>query len=206
MDYFMGMIGVFGFYWAPEYFSTCQGQVLTVNQYQALYSLLGGTYGGSPPTTFGLPNLQGRTVIGQGILAEPSGTHQYQVGQFSGATQTALSTAQMPAHIHTATLSGGGAGTAANVQVSTELGGKTTPAAGDYLAASNYGGDPVAAYVAAGSQGTTVALGGVTGGGGSGGTITINPAGNSGAFSLMQPYMVMNPCICVQGLYPMRPS
>ncbi|KJS34054.1 MAG: hypothetical protein VR70_18735 [Rhodospirillaceae bacterium BRH_c57] len=207
MDYFMGMIGVFGFYWAPEYFSTCQGQILTVNQYQALYTLLGGTYGGSPPTTFGLPNLQGRTVIGQGILAEPSGTHQYQMGQFSGATQTALSTAQMPAHIHTATISGGGAGTAANVHVSTSPGTKTTPAPGDYLGAvNNANPDPVSLYVDQASPGTTVALGGVTGGGGSGGTITINPAGNSGAFSLMQPYMVMNPCICVQGLYPIRPS
>ncbi|MFA7430424.1 MAG: tail fiber protein [Rhodospirillaceae bacterium] len=197
MDYYMGMIGVFGFAWAPEYFNTCTGQSLQVNQNQALYSLIGTIYGGSGQVSFNLPNLQGRTVIGQGVLTDSTGMHQFQVGQFSGNTQNTLSIAQMPQHNHTASMAAG----SVTVSASTQNGGKAVPAAGDYLAVGNTGGDPNDNYIAAGSAGTTVALGGVT----ATGNITVNPTGSSSPFSVMQPYMVMNPCMCITGLYPMRP-
>jgi microcystin-dependent protein len=197
MDYYMGMLAVFGFSWAPQDFNICAGQTLQLNQYQALYSLLGITYGGNAQTNFNLPNLQGRTVIGQGILNDSTGAHQFQVGQFSGITHNALTLAQMPQHNHAASMTAG----SVTVNASMQAGGKQFPAAGDYLAASNMGGDPVDTYIAAGSAGTTVALGGVN----ATGNITVSPSGGGAPFSVMQPYLVMNPCMCIAGQYPMRP-
>jgi len=205
MDYYMGMIGVFGFSWAPQDFNTCTGQSLPIAQYQALYSLISTIYGGSGQVSFNLPNLQGRAVIGQGTLSDAYGNHAFQVGQTGGAMQTPLNITQLPSHNHGATFTPSG-GAAASVNASTSPGGKNTPAAGDYLSAGfpNSGPPAVKMYVDGANPGTTVALGGVTGGGGAG-TVTVGSTGNGAPVSLMQPYLVMNPCICIQGLYPMRP-
>ena len=63
---FLGQISTFGFNFAPKGFALCNGQLLPINQNQALYSLLGTTYGGNGSTTFGLPNLQGSAALGFG--------------------------------------------------------------------------------------------------------------------------------------------
>ena len=65
-DYFMGEIRVFGFSFAPKNWAACNGQLMPINQNQALFSLLGVAYGGNGVSTFALPNLQGRTPIGVG--------------------------------------------------------------------------------------------------------------------------------------------
>ena len=94
---FLSKIRMFGFNYAPRGWAMCDGQLLPINQNQALYSLLGTMYGGDGRTTFALPDLRGRTSnhTGQG-----AGLSNYQQGQRIGVESVALSTAQIPNHTH----------------------------------------------------------------------------------------------------------
>ena len=91
-DPFVGEIRLFGFNFAPRGFALCNGQLLSVNQNQALFSLLGTQYGGNGVQTFGLPNLQSRTPIHFGTTLPQGGT--------AGAETVTLTVPQMPAHKH----------------------------------------------------------------------------------------------------------
>ena len=95
---FLGQISTFSFNFAPKGFALCNGQLVPINQNQALYSLLGTTYGGNGTTTFGLPNLQGSAVLGFGSSAQGN----YNQGQVGGELNHQLVTTEIPAHIHTA--------------------------------------------------------------------------------------------------------
>ena len=100
MDEFIGCIKLFGFSFAPRGWATCQGQIISIAQNTALFSLLGTTYGGNGQTTFALPDLQGRVAMGQG---NPPGRQNYQMGQTGGAESVTLTAASLPPHIHAAT-------------------------------------------------------------------------------------------------------
>jgi microcystin-dependent protein len=89
---FIGEIKMVAFTFAPRYWAFCNGQILSIAQNQALFSLLGTTFGGNGQTTFALPNLQGRTPI------HVSGTHP--LGQTSGEEAHTLLVAEMPTHTH----------------------------------------------------------------------------------------------------------
>ena len=96
---FLGEIRMFGYTFAPRGWMDCNGSLLAISQYDALFSLLGTTYGGDGQSTFALPDLRGRLPISQG---QGPGLSNYVIGQVAGAeTVTVLST-QMPAHSHTA--------------------------------------------------------------------------------------------------------
>lgn len=91
---FIGEIRLFGFNFAPQGWATCDGQLLNINQNQALYSLIGTTYGGNGTTNFNLPDFRGRTML------HASAT--YGEGKGGGAETVALAaTSQLPAHSHT---------------------------------------------------------------------------------------------------------
>lgn len=92
VDPFVGEIAMVGFNFAPVGWALCQGQLLPINQYTALFSLIGTYYGGNGTTTFALPNLQGRVPLGQG-----SG---YVIGQSGGEAAHVLTATEMPAHSH----------------------------------------------------------------------------------------------------------
>ena len=89
---FLGQISIFGFDFAPRGWADCDGQLLPINQNQALFALLGTTYGGDGRTTFALPDLRGRVPIHFG-----SGHPQ---GQRAGEERHTLTTAELPAHAH----------------------------------------------------------------------------------------------------------
>ena len=89
---FLGQITVTAFTFAPKGFAMCNGQTLAINQNQALFSLLGTTYGGDGRTTFQLPNLQGRVPIHT--------TSGYLQGQSAGEAAHTLIPAELPAHTH----------------------------------------------------------------------------------------------------------
>jgi len=199
IDVFIGMIASFGFSFAPNNWSKCEGQMTAIAQFQALYSLLGTAYGGDGRVNFALPDLRGRTPIGQG---DGPGLTSRPIGQKVGTETVTMTTAHLPSHTHTATFTPGGGGSPVNVQVSTNNGNKVTPASGDYLAATAKGFDTFNTYTD--TPGTTVALGGVTGGGGGGGVVTVNNAGNSYPLPNMQPFLVINWCISMLGTYPSR--
>ncbi|MBF9221175.1 phage tail protein [Hymenobacter ruricola] len=97
MDAFVGEIRLMSFPFAPKGWAYCQGQTLPINQNQALFSLLGTTYGGDGVTTFRLPDLRGRLITGVGAM--PGGS-TYSWGQIGGSETVTLTQAQMPAHGH----------------------------------------------------------------------------------------------------------
>lgn len=97
-DPFVGEIRMFAGDYAPEGWALCNGQLLSVSQYQTLFALLGTTYGGDGSSTFALPDMRGRLPVhfGQGTGLTPR-----TLGASGGSETVALSTAQMPSHGHT---------------------------------------------------------------------------------------------------------
>src|SRR3954470_2593464 len=87
---YLSQIVLFAFTFPPKGWAFCNGQILAINQNQALFSLLGTTYGGNGQTTFALPNLQGRSPV-----------HVVNLGEMSGETAHTLTVAEMAAHTHT---------------------------------------------------------------------------------------------------------
>jgi microcystin-dependent protein len=98
---FIGEVMITTYNFTVHNFALCNGQLLSIAQNTALFSLLGTTYGGNGQTTFALPDLRGRVPVhfGQG-----PGLSSYTLGQVFGTESTTLTTTQMPAHIHTITI------------------------------------------------------------------------------------------------------
>lgn len=105
-EFFVGQIMMTGFGYAPKYFAQCNGQILAITQNQALYSLLGTTYGGDGRTTFVLPDLRSRTPTG-GFQSQDGGWQPPQtvLGQIAGTENVTLVQAEMPAHTHAVVVS-----------------------------------------------------------------------------------------------------
>ncbi len=97
MEPFLGEIMLFGGSFAPRGWALCDGQILSINQNQSLFSLLGTIYGGDGRTTFALPDLRGRAPLHQGT---GPGLTPRSMGYKSGSEQVALSQNQMPSHTH----------------------------------------------------------------------------------------------------------
>jgi microcystin-dependent protein len=95
-DPFVGEIRMVGFNFAPVGWATCNGQLLPISQNQALFSLLGTTYGGNGTSNFALPNLQGRVPVHEGS----NGSGSYVLGQAAGAETVKLTVNNLPAHSH----------------------------------------------------------------------------------------------------------
>ncbi|MFC3912097.1 phage tail protein [Pseudaeromonas sharmana] len=160
---FLGEIRLFAANVVPSGWQPCNGQLLPINQNQALYALLGTTYGGDGVSKFALPNLQGRAPVhvGNGVT----------LGQSAGEENHTLTTQEMPQHTHTVM---------ADVNNATAA----SPANGYWSATqSNY-----ALYDFDASQ--SLASG------------TISNTGGNQPHSNMQPYLVANFCIAVQGIFP----
>jgi microcystin-dependent protein len=100
MDPFIGEIIMFGGNFAPRGWALCDGQLLAISSHQALFSILGTTYGGDGRTTFGLPELRGRVAIQQG---SGPGLQTVRLGEKGGANNHILTVGQMPSHNHGAT-------------------------------------------------------------------------------------------------------
>ena len=94
---FIAEIRMCAFEFAPRGWAACSGQVISINQNQALFSLLGTTYGGNGTTTFALPDLRGRTPVHHG---QGPGLPSVNLGERGGAEAVALTQSQMPAHGH----------------------------------------------------------------------------------------------------------
>ncbi|MDO7846170.1 tail fiber protein [Hymenobacter sp. M29] len=181
MDAYTGEIRAVGFNYAPYGWALCQGQTMPINQYTALYSLLGIAYGGDGRTTFALPDLRGRTIV---HLGQGNGLSNYTLGQTGGTTTVTLDMDQMPAHTH-----GLGSGAVATYSGS---GGSTTPA-GNLLAGSGN----VQQYGEESTQGVKMGAGSIGG--------TIGPVGGGTAHTNMMPSLAVNYIICLNGEFPQRP-
>lgn len=204
MEIFIGFIAAFGFNYAPRNWAMCQGQLFNIQDNQTLFALVNTYYGGDGRVTGGIPEMRGRAAIGYG---NAPGLGSYTMGQKLGHPTSNIQILNMPSHTHIATVTpgGGAAGGDADVQLSTSAGTQKTPSAGDYLASGDVGTRADAQiYIEAASKGTTVSLGGVTGGGGGTVTVTNSDTGNSQPISIMQPYETVNYCMALLGLFPSR--
>lgn len=179
MDGYLATIMMFGGNFAPRNWAFCAGQVIPISQNSALFSLLGTYYGGDGRVSFGLPDLRGRAVVGVG---SGSGLSPYQIGQSGGSENETLLSTQMPAHTHAGTF---------NVLATSNSASSEQPN-GNILAT------PGSEIYATPNTTPTVQYG-------AGLSVNVNPAGNSQAFSIMQPYLAVNFVICVSGMYPSRP-
>jgi microcystin-dependent protein len=122
---FLGEIRMFGGNFAPRDWALCNGQLLTVNQYEALFSLLGTIYGGDGRTTFGLPDLRGRLPVHAG---NGPGLSPRRLGSRAGTETESLTQAQLPAHAH-------------SLQGSADSGTEAAPE-GNFLASSSFALSP----------------------------------------------------------------
>jgi microcystin-dependent protein len=150
-DQYLGEIRMFGGNFAPTGWALCNGQLMSIAQNTALFSLLGTYYGGDGVTTFALPNLQSRIPLhwGQG-----PGLTQYVLGEQTGVENVTLLTPQMPAHTHTASASSAAAaqtGPAGNVWA-VPVDSTGAPGAGFNPPPPNSALAPVAIGIAGGSQ------------------------------------------------------
>jgi microcystin-dependent protein len=210
-DPYMGTVMPVAFQFAPQDWQTCQGQNLPVNQNSALYSLLGTTFGGSQSQNFNLPDLQGRTIVGQGILNLNGSVSQYVAGAKGGATSATLSTANVPLAAHVHPLSNGSASASVTINGTTGLAGSDFPVAGNVLAKANYedsNGDPQPVKIygppAPANGGTAVSIG--TGSVSlTGLTVGANTPTGATPFSIREPYLTMYYIIATNGIYPTRP-
>lgn len=157
---FLSEIRIMSFGFAPKGWALCNGQLLPINQNQALFSLLGTTYGGDGRVTFGLPNLQARTPIHVG------GGHA--LGERGGEPAHTLSLAEMPAHTHTVNGSSAAASSVAPAG--------NVPAANTGL----YGQGSLTSLVPQ----------------------SVATVGGSQAHLNMQPFLVLNFSIALQGIFP----
>ena len=116
MDGYLAQILFFAGNFAPRGWAFCNGQLLSIAQNTALFSLLGTTYGGNGQTTFALPDFRGRTAVGTG---QGPGLGNITLGEVAGAATASLLITQMPAHTHTlnASLSAGDASVPTNALV-----------------------------------------------------------------------------------------
>ena len=170
MTPFLGQIQAFGFNFNPRGWLKCEGQLLAISQYNALFSLLGTMYGGDGRTTFGLPDLRGRSIVG---IGQGAGLSNISQGAKGGNETFTLQTNNMPSHNH-------------NVSVSVNTGNGEESSSTSYL--SSHAG----AFNEAPTSGAVLA------------GVTSAPAGGGLAFANRDPYLGINFCIAIEGIYPSR--
>lgn len=201
VDPFIGMVQAFGFNWPPLNWATCQGQYLSIQQYQALFALIGSQFGGDWRTVMAMPDLRGRVNMGQGIPVG-GGTYDYDWGQFGGTESVLVHHAYLAAHTHGASFNG--VGSAVAVHASQTVGSKPVAEAGDFFGSGPAFGAAAPSFVPSGSEGTTVEIGGVSGGGVGAGVVTLAEEGQQGYLPNMMPSQVVNWCIALDGEFPAR--
>lgn len=199
---FIASVILFAGNFAPRGWAFCAGQIFSIQQNAALFSLLGTTYGGNGQTTFALPDLRGRVPIGQG---QGPGLPNFSLGQLAGELTHTMTQLEMPIHNHAATFVGNASALGADVtfNVTGTKATKDLPAAGDQLADV----EPNLTKIYAPAGGTTqIKLGGTSAAitGGITGTVQVGMAGGSQPLSIMQPYLALNYIIAIEGIFPSR--
>jgi len=167
-DPYLGEIRMMAFNYAPSGWATCDGQVLNINQNQALYTLLGTFYGGNGSSTFALPDLRGRTIMG---------VNGANWGEKGGSENVVLTTPNLPAHNHQFAASNQPANTVLPASTALSIG--NIPNGANTIYATSSDGSPM-------------------------NPAAVSNAGTSAGHNNMQPSLVINFCIALTGIYPMR--
>lgn len=174
MEAYIGTVMPMGFGFAPKGWATCSGQILAISTNTALFSLLGTTFGGDGRTTFGLPDLQGRMIVGQGQGPGLSGVSW---GEKSGQEETTLTLNQLPNHGHAVVVRANGLSSNANDP------------------SNNYfGGGSVNMYDSDWDNSTVM----------NPQCVISSYVGGNMPIPVRNPYLGMYYCICQYGIYPSR--
>ena len=208
-DNYMGVIQALGFNFAPAQWAFCGGQIVTIAQQTALFSLLGCRFGGNCRDVFGYPDLRGRIPISQ---FQGPGLPDWVMGMMPGVEHTYMSYSRMPTHTHAHSYAGGGGSASPSVSVAKTHGTVQTPSHGDYLAepSDSFGSAAEGNLFVTQSEATaagTANLGGAIAIGGAefnNQLFMINNTGAGNSFDIVEPSLVVNYCICIDGLYPSR--
>lgn len=191
-DQFLGEIRMFAGNFAPRGWAFCQGQLLSIAQNQALFSILGTVYGGNGTTTFALPNLGSRSPVGTG---QSPGLSQITLGEQSGTENVTILSTQMPQHVHPL------AGVTASVSIPTSstAGSSKTPSDTSVLSTTNdtTAGAEVDIYGAGPGDGHLAPFNAAVNG-------NTAVAGGSQPLPIRNPYLGMNFIIATEGIYPSR--
>ncbi|MEN2401098.1 tail fiber protein [Flavobacterium sp. MC2016-06] len=186
MDEIMGTIKIFAFNFAPRNWALCNGQIMPITQNTALFSLLGTTYGGNGVNTFALPDLRSKTMVGVG---QGTGLSTINWGETAGTESTSLNANTMPLHLHGLTMT-------ASYNAITD--GTASNETDNGTNSFSSGGSTANIYSEPG--GTVENVAGVTN------TIngTTTGIGSNLPFDLRNPYLAMNHCILLFGIFPSR--
>ncbi len=178
MEGYIGEVRLFAGNFAPLGWAFCDGTLYSIAEYTTVFSLLGTIYGGDGQTTFAVPDLRGRIAVGTGTGL---GLSNIVLGQKGGTESVTMTTAQMPAHIHSAM-------TTINFPAYSQVGGEAAPS-GSIL------GGMQGAYSTQAPD-THVAPAAVNG--------SLSTIGGNQPFGIIQPVLATNYIICLEGIYPSR--
>lgn len=183
MDGIIGEIRSFSFNYFPQGWLPCNGSEYAVQQYAALYSIIGTHFGGTANTSFKVPNLSGKILTGA-----QAGAPNHSIWASGGAETVTLNTAQLPAHAHAVN-------TVTRNKATQSASGVAQPGNTVYLtnAFSIISNKGIVAYSATANSPVTM------------NNAAILPAGGGLAHPNMAPFLAMNFCICYDGVYPVRP-
>jgi microcystin-dependent protein len=186
-DPFLAEIRIFPFNFPPTAWATCNGQLIPISQNTALFALLGTTYGGDGKSTFALPDLQRRAPMHPNQYPpNNNGLSGHDLGELGGSETVTLLLSEIPVHTHVPQVSAAGDGT-------------TNQATGNAYAKAMFddgqGNTGPVNYFSANVNNPLVQLA----------PTSLAPSGGSQPHNNMQPYLVLNFCIALQGVFPPRP-
>ncbi|AUP79274.1 phage tail protein [Flavivirga eckloniae] len=180
MEGTIGEIRMFAGNFAPRAWAFCEGQLMSIAQNTALFSILGTTYGGDGRTSFALPDLRGRAPVNPG---RGPGLSNYNLGQRGGTEAVTLTQNQIPSHTHAAA----GTVTANFSPLSPANTGNPTGANFANAATATYNSDPTDTEMAANNV-----------------HVTVGDTGGNMSHTNIQPYLSLYYIICLQGVFPSR--
>lgn len=197
----MGQIMLFAGNFAPRGWAFCNGQLLSINENSALFSLLGTNYGGDGRSTFGLPDLRGRVPIHAGI---GPGLSPYNIGDIGGTEGVTLRTIEMPSHTHSTIVNQPSASTVTGTIKASSTSNSNVPT-NKYLGQSgNIGPNNINIYgddsdLTMASDAVSIDLSGLPSP-----TVTNTNTGGNLAHPNIQPFLATYYIIAIEGLYPSR--
>ena len=185
IDPYLANVTIFAGNFAPRSWMFCQGQLLSIAEYSALYALLGTTYGGDGQNTFALPDMRSRVVVHPG---QGPGLSMYYLGEMAATESTTLLSINMPAHNHSLVSYTIAKGLAASNGGGTANAPSTSNVPAQSAATNNY----YASSVSGNPLGISVSMS------------TTPIAGSNQPVPIISPYLAMNYIIAVEGIFPSR--
>lgn len=174
MNGYLGEIKMFAGNYPPASWAYCQGQILPVSSYPSLFAIMGITYGGDGYSSFGVPDLRGRSSLGAGAGAGLSSRY---IGMKGGYERIYLYASQLPNHSHTI-----------NCDMASAVANESADPEGKIPAKSSKGSDYASSFTGGHAMNTDM----------------LNTAGNDDMFNIKQPWTCINHIICLEGQWPPR--